>query len=172
MRSLLGWAVAALGAALLLPAGAAAQQRETPSAKATRKKLEMKISVEWDNVPLKVAVDDLKAEFDNRLGVKIDNVSGVSNNTKVTYKAENQSLKKILGDLCTKYDWGYIVKSEAGNRYDGWIIIRKSAERGYEKGAEPKGGGAKESSAAPARPGPALARPAAPALSAALPARR
>lgn len=143
----------AAGACVLLfwPAPGRAQEKETPSARATRKKLQQKISVEWENTPLKVAVDELKAEFDNRLGVKIDNTAGVSNNTKVTYKADNVALKKILDDLCTKYDWGYVVLSRKNDRYDGWIIIRKSAERGYEKGKEPKAGESSRSALPPAR---------------------
>jgi hypothetical protein len=151
MRSHLGWTVAAVCAALLWPAGAPAQEKETPSAQATRKRLAKKISVEWDNTPLKVALEDIKNELDGRVSFKIDNVSGVSNNTKVKLKADEQLVTKILDELCTKNDWGYIVLSKAGDRYDGWIIIRKSNERGYEKGKEPKGAGAKDSSAAPPR---------------------
>jgi hypothetical protein len=148
MHRLLGWTAAALCLALLVPLRADAQ-KETPAAKATRKRLTTKISVDWDNVTLKVALDEIKSELDDRVSFKIDNVSGVSNNTKVKLKVDNQPVTKILDELCTKYDWGYVVLSKPGDRYDGWIIIRKSNERGYEKGKEPKG--AKQSSAVPLR---------------------
>jgi hypothetical protein len=138
MRSFLGRStVAAVCAALAWSAGSAAAQ-ETPAAKATRKKLDMKISVEFKDTRLKDAFDDIKREFDNRLGVKIDNPSGVSNNSKVTYKADEQTLKKILDELCTKYEMGWFVLSKPGDRYDGFIVIKKGTERGYEKGKEPK----------------------------------
>jgi hypothetical protein len=138
MRILLGWTAAALCVALLVPVRAEAQ-KETPSAQATRKRLAKKISVEWDNVPLKVALEDIRSELDDKVSIKIDNASGVSNNTKVKLKADNQPAKKVLDDLCTKYEWGYIVLSDRKDRRDGFVIIRKSNERGYEKGKEPKG---------------------------------
>jgi hypothetical protein len=130
-------ALAAVAAALLYPAAALAQE-ETPTAKATRKKLEKAISVDFNDTRMEDAMKEIKSEFDNRLGIKIDSASGVSINSKVTYKAEEKPLKKILDEFCTKYDIGYIVLSRPGDRYDGWIIIRKSGERGYEKGKEPK----------------------------------
>jgi hypothetical protein len=133
----------AVGAALLLAAGSApAQEKESPSAKATRKKLKKKISVDFAESRMKDAMNDIKLEFDNRLGIKIDNVSGVSNNSKVTFKADDQPLEKILNDFCKKYEIGWFVLSKPGDRYDGWIIIRKSNERGYEKGKEPATKGA------------------------------
>jgi hypothetical protein len=139
MRRILGsFTVAVVCAAWLGTAGSAGAQEETPSARAMRKKLEKKISVDFKETRLKDALEDIKGEFDNRLGVHIDNTTGVSNNMKVTYKADDQPLKKILNDLCTKYDMGWYVMSDAKERYDGFIIIRKSAERGYEKGKEPK----------------------------------
>jgi hypothetical protein len=131
-------------------AGPAAAQ-ETPTAKATRKKLDKKISVEWKDTRMQDAMTDIKNEFDGRLGIKIDNTAGISNNTKVSFKADDQPLKKILDDFCTKYELGYIVLSKKNDRYDGWIIIRKSKERGYEEGKEPKET-QKDSSAAPPPP--------------------
>jgi hypothetical protein len=141
MRSLLGSISVAVVCAAWLGAAGSACAQQTPSASATRKKLEKKISVDFKDQRLKDAFEEIKAEFDNRLGVKIDNQSGISNNSKVTYKAEEQPLKKILNDLCDKYDMGWYVVSDAKDRYDGWIIIRKSNERGHEKGKGPKGAG-------------------------------
>src|SRR5262249_11315128 len=74
------------------------------------------------------------------LGIKIDNTSGISNNSKVTLVAKDRPLEKILNDLCDRYDMGYYVKSDPKDRNDGWIILRRSKhkERGYEEGKEPK----------------------------------
>jgi hypothetical protein len=132
--------VVAVCGAWAAAAGAAAAQ-ESPSAKATRKKLKQKISVDFPKeTRIKEVVDEIRREFDNRLGIKIDNTSGISNNSKVTLVAKDQPLEKILNDLCDRYDMGYYVKSDPKDRNDGWIILRKSKykERGYEEGKEPK----------------------------------
>jgi hypothetical protein len=130
-------ALAAL-AGFALHAGA----QETPSAKATRKRLQEKISIDLADVRLKDALDDLKRELSKPLSFKIDNVSGISNNMKVTYAAKDKTLAQILNDLCDKYDIGYVVQSKTNDRYDGWVILRKGKgkERGYEAGQEPKKG--------------------------------
>ncbi len=133
-----------------------ARGQETPAAAATRKKLKQKITVEWPKeVNLKDAVADIRGEFDNRLGVKIDNGSGISNNSKVALVAKNQPLAKILDMLSDKYEMGYYVVSDPKDRLDGWIVLRKSKwkERGYKEGKGPKTG----ASLPPARPSPAAA---------------
>jgi hypothetical protein len=119
--------------------------QESPAAKATRKKLKQKITLEFKKeIPIKEVVEEIKREFDGRLGIKIDNVSGISNNSKVSIVAKDQPLEKILNELSDKYDMGWIVVSNPKERYDGWIILRKSKykERGYEgkeKGARAPG---------------------------------
>src|SRR5262245_7299599 len=144
MRRLVGTGVlVAVCAAWLGSAATARAQEESPAARATRKKLKQKISVEWPKeVRLKQAVEDIRREFDNRLGFKIDNDSGISNNSKVSLAAKDEPLEKILGALCDKYEMGYYVVSDPKDRLDGWIILRKSRhkERGYKDGKGPKGG--------------------------------
>jgi hypothetical protein len=141
-----GWAAAA---------GPAAAQ-DSPAARATRKRLKTKISVELKDIGLKDAVKDIQSELDDRIRIKIDNVSGISNNTKVTLVAKDQPLEKILAELCDKNDMGYYVVSDPKDRYDGWIILRKSKhkERGYKDKDEGKD---KEKSSLDGR-GPALAQ--------------
>jgi hypothetical protein len=119
------------------PAGA----QDTPSAKAARKRLQEKVSVDFADVRLKDALDDLKREMSKAVSFKIDNVSGISNNMKVTYAGKNKTVEQVLNDLCDKYDMGYVVQSKTNDRYDGWVILRKGKgkERGYEAGKEPKG---------------------------------
>ena len=147
------------------PAPSAAAQ-ETPSAKGTRKRLQEKIAAfEVADVRIKDALDDLKREMSKPISFKIDNVSGISNNMKVTYAAKDKTVAQILNDLCDKYEMGYVVQSKANDRYDGWVILRKGKgkERGYEAGKEPKGAPPKgrEEAARPAtyRPAPFLSRP-------------
>jgi hypothetical protein len=129
--------------------------QDTPSAKATRKRLQEKISIDLADVRLKDALDDLKRELSKPISFKLDNVSGISNNSKVTYTAKDKTVEQILNDLCDKYDMGYVVQSKANDRYDGWVILRKGKgkERGYEAGKEPKqeGGSVRHGEDPPAR---------------------
>src|SRR4051812_19580833 len=77
-------------------------QDETNSAKATRKRLQQKITVDLKDVRFKDALDELKREMDNRVSFKVDNVSGISNNTKVNIVAKDKTLEQVLNDLCDK----------------------------------------------------------------------
>jgi len=114
--------------------------QETPSAKATRKRLQEKITVEIKETPFKEAVDEIRRELNNKVSFKIDNVSGLSNNSKVTVIAKDKTVEAILNELADKYDFGYFILSNEKDRYNGWIILRKykDKERGYEAGKEPK----------------------------------
>ncbi len=134
--------LAAVCAAWLGTAAPARAQEESPAAKATRKRLKQKITIDWKDTRIKEAADDLKRELDGRLGIKIDNESGISNNFKVTLTAKDQPVEKILNDLCDRYELGYYVVSNPKDRYDGWVVLRKSKykERGYKEGKEPKSG--------------------------------
>jgi hypothetical protein len=113
--------------------------QETPSAKSTRKKLQQKISVDWKEVGVKAITEDIKREMDPPVAFKIDNVSGVSNNAKITYKADNKTVEEILNALCEKGEFGWFIKSDPKDRNDGFVIIRKhkDKERGYEGGKAP-----------------------------------
>ena len=145
--------IAALACALVLAGQAAAQ--ESPAAQATRKKLQQKVSIDIKEVGTKAFLDEVNLELDKPVKFKINNASGVSNNSKMSYKGKGVPLEKLLNDLADKYDFGWIVISNpANNAVDGAIEIRKSKERGYEAGKEPKKSGRLE----PRVPPPALAR--------------
>lgn len=124
---------------VLASAGHAAAQ-ETPSAIATRKKIQQKISVEFKDVTTKGIFEDIKAELDKPVSFKIDTTTGISLNTKLSYSAKSKPVDEILSEMADKFDFGWFVKSDAKDRLDGWIIIRKhkEKERGYEAGKEPK----------------------------------
>lgn len=119
-----------------------ASAQETPSAKGTRKMLLKVIDVDQKEVGTKDFLEEISNELDFKVKFKIDNGSGVSNNTKMTYKGKGVIVEKMLNDLADKYDWGWFVISNAGdNKVDGKVQIRKSSkgkERGYEAGKEPK----------------------------------
>jgi hypothetical protein len=116
--------------------------QETPSAQSARKKLQQKISVEWKDIGVKAITDDIKREMDQPVAFKIDNTTGVSNNAKLTYKADNKTVEQILNDLSEKGEFGWFVKSDPKDRNDGWVIIRKykDKERGVEGGNAPAKG--------------------------------
>src|SRR5262249_56623001 len=83
---------------------------------------------------------------------KIDGTTGVSNNTKLSYKGKKVTVEKLLNDISDKYEFGwYVVSNPDNNKIDGWIVIRRSdkKERGYEGGKEPK-----KTSSLPFPPGP------------------
>src|SRR5262249_14129447 len=125
-------------AALASSDSAAAQ--ESMAAKTTRKKLQKVIDVDLKEVGTKEFLEEVLGDIEVK--VTIDNASGVSNNTKMTYKAKGVTAEKMLNDLADKQDWGWYVVSEASNnKIDGKVKIRKSSkgkERGYEAGKEPK----------------------------------
>ncbi|MCI0377198.1 MAG: hypothetical protein L0215_06320 [Gemmataceae bacterium] len=125
---------------LALAAAGVALAQESPAAKSARKRLQQKIAeVEWKDTGTKPIFDDLKREMDMPVSIKIDNASGVSNNTKLTYSAKNKTVEEILNGLCDKGEFGWYVLSNPKDRYDGWVIIRKhkEKERGYEGGKKP-----------------------------------
>ena len=121
-----------------------ASAQESKAAQATRMKLKQKVTVEWKETGTKQIFDELKGEMEKPVNFKVNNASGVSNNTKLTYKAKDKTVEQILNELSDKGDFGWIVISNAANnKVDGWVEIRKSSkgkERGYEAGKEPKSG--------------------------------
>jgi hypothetical protein len=111
-------------------------QKDTPSAAKTRQRLKQKISVEFKDTRMKDAFEDIRRQLENRVSFRLDNEGGVSNNSTVTFKADDQPAEKVLGDFCTKFELGYVVISKEKDRYDGWVLIKKGKERGYPAGAE------------------------------------
>ncbi len=135
-------------AVCVAPAGAAAKKKDTPAAAKTRKKLKEKISVDYKDTRLADIAKDIGRQFDNRLSIKLDNVGGVSNNLTLTYSAKDKPLDEILDEMFAKNQLGYVVVSRPNDRLDGWIVIKKGKQRGYEAGEEPA---AKEEKPEPAK---------------------
>lgn len=138
MRSLHAGGAIVLG--LVLGHGVVAQ--ESQAAKTTRQNLKQKITVDFKDERTYDVFQIIQNEPDKPLRIRIDNASGISNNTKVTYKAKDKTVEQILNELSDKLDCGWVVISNASNnKVDGWIVIRKNTkgkERGYELGKEPK----------------------------------
>jgi hypothetical protein len=140
----------ALIAAVLVAAQTGSAQ-ESKAAKATREKLKQVIDeIDLKEVGTKAFFEDVNRELEKSINFKIDNTTGVSNNTKISYKGKKITVEKLLNDVSDKFEFGWVVISNPdNNKVDGWIVIRrtlKGKERGYEAGKEPK---EKSSSAAP-----------------------
>ncbi len=138
--------------------GGPALAQESKAAVATRQKLKQVIAeLDSKDIGTKAFFEDVNRELDKPLNFRIDNASGVSNNTKLTFKGKKITVEKLLNDLSDKYEFGWVVISSPGNnKIDGSVVIRKSdkgKERGYEAGKAPK---EKTSTSAPAAPAASL----------------
>lgn len=133
--------VVVLTAAAFILVGRAGAQ-DSQSAAATRKKLQQQITISEKEVGIKNFLEGINNEVEKQIRFKIDNVSGVSNNMKVSFSGKNVTVEKILNELSDKYEFGYyVISNAANNKEDGMIVVRKSGkgkERGYEAGKEPK----------------------------------
>src|ERR1051326_6380673 len=115
--------------------------KDTPTAAKTREKLKKKITVNWKDVMFKEVLDDIKeATGGDQDGLKfqIDTKSGVSQTTKMAYKAKDKPADEVLTELLDKNrpTWGWYVISKEKDAYDGLVKIRVSpadVERGYGK---------------------------------------
>lgn len=120
-----------------------ASAQESKAAKSTREKLKQVIAdFDAKDIGAKAFFEEVNDGLKKTINFKIDNTTGISNNTKFSFKAKNVTVEKLLNDLSDKYEMGwFVVSNEGNNKVDGWIIIRKSEkgkERGYEAGKEPK----------------------------------
>ena len=123
--------------------GPHAMGQESKAAKSTREKLKQVIDdFEAKEVGSKAFFEDVNDKLEKTINFKIDNTTGISNNTKLTFKGKKLTVEKLLNDVSDKYEIGwFVVSNEGNNKVDGWIIIRKTdkgKERGYEAGKEPK----------------------------------
>lgn len=133
--------VLAISGVVLLGADRAAGQ-DTPAAKATRDRLK-KITIEdagYKDEMLRVILADLKSESDNKISFHVDTTTGMSMNSRMSFKGKNVPVEQILNELADKNDFGWFVMADKKSRYDGWVVLRKAKakERGYEAGKEPK----------------------------------
>ncbi|MBI1832821.1 MAG: hypothetical protein HYR84_15375 [Planctomycetes bacterium] len=121
-----------------------AVSQESKAAQTTRAKLKQIIDeFEAKDLGTKALFEEINDKVEKPLRFKIDNTSGISNNTKLSFKKTKKiTVEKLLNDLSDQNGFGWFVNSNEGNnKIDGWITIRKNEkgkERGYEAGKEPK----------------------------------
>src|SRR5690242_4213836 len=91
---------------------AADKDDDTPKAAATRKLLKTKVTVNFKDTPLKDIIEEIQDQVQDKtkkkMGVRVDNKGGVSNNTKFTYKADDEPLDELLDKMFKKNDLGYV----------------------------------------------------------------
>lgn len=113
----------------------AAADKDTKKAARTRKLLEKKISVDWEDERLEDVLLDIK-DLVSGFTYKLDVKGGVSRNSKFTYAAKQKTVAEILDGLFKKKGLGYYVISNKANAYDGVLWIKQGDERGYPKKKE------------------------------------
>jgi hypothetical protein len=118
-----------------------AVEKDTPLAANTRsKKLQAKVTVDFQDLYLKECFAEISKQLEDAgagsLSVRYD--LGVSMNQRVSYKAKEETLEKVLDGMLKRNSLGYVVVSKTGDRYDGWLLIKQGNERGYPAGEEPK----------------------------------
>jgi hypothetical protein len=106
-------------ALVLIAAFALAQHagaQESKAAKYTREKLKQVIGeIDEKEVGAKTFFEDVNRELEKELKFKIDGTTGISNNTKLSYKGKKVTVEKLLNDISDKYEFGWIVISNPGN---------------------------------------------------------
>jgi hypothetical protein len=117
--------------ALCLAATPAAQVPEdTPKAAATRKLLQKKVSFNWKNTSFGDVITDIKDEVKG-LGILPDTKGGINLNKQINLTVKDVTLDEVLEKLTAPNGWGYYVKSQKNDGYDGVLIIRVGKERGW-----------------------------------------
>jgi hypothetical protein len=111
--------------------------------KAKQKLADTKIApadCDFKDEPLESVLKKLLKESDAQLSFYFDN--GVARHKSMTYTLkEEKPLKDVLDELFKKDGLGYVIhrKDKEADRYEGWLQIRLSNERGDEgSGKDPK----------------------------------
>ena len=110
------------------------------AAKVRAEKLKVKITVEFKNEMLKDIFKEFSAQVEaKKLGVlAFAPDTGVSMNSRVTFSCKDKPLEDALDEMFKPLDLGYYVVSKEKDRYDGWIKVNKSNDRGTQGGTEMK----------------------------------
>lgn len=106
----------------------AAKPEDSPTVKRTRMKLEIPVTVDFKDERLK----DVLEEFKRQTEISFHLDAGVSANQAFTYAAKDKPLKEVLDEMFKGRGLGYVIgrKLKEGDRYEGWVIINQSDERG------------------------------------------
>jgi multidrug efflux pump subunit AcrA (membrane-fusion protein) len=104
------------------------------AATASRKLMKERVNLACDKTPLPDVLANLQKQV-KRLHFQVDGDSRVSDELRVTYKAEDQRLGMALDAIFEQLGLGYVILSEPDGAHDGWLLIRPGRARG-----EPEGG--------------------------------
>lgn len=109
------------------------KKTESPIVAKTRKKLDTKITVNFNDEKLKDVVSELEKEAEVKF--RLDSKGGVSGNMSFTYKAEDKALKDVLAEMFKGKGLGFVIHRKQNNsdRYEGYIDIVQGDQRGDEK---------------------------------------
>lgn len=119
-----------------------AAAKDTPAADFTRTKvLKAKMTAAFTDVPL----GEVLKEFAHQAEEQLDRPvmwaygTGFPFAQKVTFTAKGQPLEAALDQLLPKAGGGlgYVVVSKDGDKYDGWVRLTTTGERGSEKPPDP-----------------------------------
>src|SRR6476620_2196519 len=89
-----------------------ASAQESKAAKSTREKLTQVIAdFDAKDIGAKAFFEEVNDGLKKTINFKIDNTTGISNNTKFSFKAKNVTVEKLLNDLSDKYEMGWFVVS-------------------------------------------------------------
>jgi FimV-like protein len=130
------FAVVALLGALLgaddktKPADKSKAADDSPIVKKTREvKLATKITVDFKDERLKDVLEEFKKQVE---GLSVHLEAGVSGNQAFTYAAKDKPLRDVFDEMFKGRGLGYVIgrKAKDGDRYEGWLIINQSDERG------------------------------------------
>ncbi len=124
------FAAAALTLCVASSVAAEPVPEDTPKAAACRKVLKTKVTFTWKSTSLGDAIDEIKENV--KLGIKPDTKGGINLNKPITYSCKDKPLEEVFDDVLGKNGWGYFVKSQKGDGYDGVLHIRPGKERGWE----------------------------------------
>ena len=124
--------------------------KDTPAAEFTRTKaLRAKVAVEFTDVKIGEVLKEFAHLAEEATGepLMLAYGEGFPFAKKVTLTVSNQTLEAALEQLFTKAGGGlgYVVVSKDGDKYDGWVRLTTTGERGIEV---PPPGAAEEAEAA------------------------
>ncbi len=109
---------------------AADPPEDTPKAAAARKVMKTKVDFTFKATSFGEVIDEIKEKV--KIGIKPDTKAGINLNKPITYSCKDKPLEDALEEILAKNGWGYYVKSQKGDGYDGVLHIRPGKERGWE----------------------------------------
>lgn len=109
------------------------KKADSPLVAKTRKKLDNKVTVNFNDEKLKDVISELGKEAE--VTFRLDTKGGVSGNMSFTYKAEDKPLKEVLNEMFKGKGLGYVIHRKTNNndRYEGYIDIVQGDQRGEDK---------------------------------------